>query len=77
MPSRSITAHTEFEVPRSMPIARLISAPSGRGHQKVDHTIQVHEGDLQILRRLSEDGLACSPLDGHRETRRLGETGGP
>jgi hypothetical protein len=55
----------------------LISAPSGRGRQKVDHTIQVSEGDPQILRRLSEDGLGCSPLDGQRETRRLGETGGP
>jgi hypothetical protein len=55
----------------------LISAPSDRGRQKVDHTIQVSEGDPRILRRLSEDGLCCSPLDGQRETRRLGETGGP
>jgi hypothetical protein len=55
----------------------LISAPSDRGRQKVDHAIQVSEGDPQILRRLSEDGLARSPLDGHSETRRLGETGGP
>ena len=38
--------------------APLISAPSDRGRQKVDHAIQVSEGETQFLRRLSEDGLA-------------------
>jgi hypothetical protein len=35
----------------------LISAPSDRGCEKVDDSIQVVDGEEQILRRLSEDGL--------------------
>src|SRR5262245_63091401 len=38
-------------------------------------SIEVSEGEAQILRRLSEDGLVRSPLDGHHETRRFGERG--
>jgi hypothetical protein len=37
---------------------RLTRAPSDRGRQKVARTIQALEGEDQILRRLSEDGLA-------------------
>ena len=58
-------------------LAVLISAPSHRGHKKVDDSCEVAERKRQILRRLSEYGLLRSPLDGHCETRRLGERGGP
>jgi len=37
----------------------LTGAPSGRACRKVDCAIQVREGEEQILRRLSEDGLVC------------------
>src|SRR5262249_47763912 len=55
----------------------LTRALSTRGRQKLAPTLQVFEGETQLLRRLSEDGLAHSPLDGHCETCRLGEPGGP
>ena len=35
----------------------LISAPSDRGCEKVDDRIEVVDGEIQILRRLSEDGM--------------------
>src|SRR5436305_1799491 len=50
-------------------IRRFTGAPSCRGQP------QGHEASpyFRFLFRLSEDGLVAWPLDGHRETRRLGE----